>query len=99
MQTMTPQVNALNVEAAATVAALTSSNALIAAATAVATAILSATRCVSGSYAAHVSGCRPPDFQTSLSLAYGVGAPDPIPEARRVGTKGDRTCKSRRAPT
>src|SRR3546814_283955 len=77
MQTMTPQVNALNVEAAATVVALTSSNAPIAAATAVATPIVSATKWVAGSYDADVSVWSPTDFQTYISLADGVGATDP----------------------
>src|SRR3546814_18897381 len=59
------------------VVALTSSNALIAAATAVATAIVSATKWVAGSYDADVSGWSPTDFQTYISLADGVGATDP----------------------
>src|SRR3546814_10500100 len=77
MQTMTPQVNALNGEAASTLVALTSRNALIAAAPAVATAIVSATKWVAGSYDADVSVWSPTDFQTYISLADGVGATDP----------------------
>src|SRR3546814_20764371 len=77
MQTMTPQANALNVEAAATVVALTSSNALIAAATALATATVSATNRIAAPYDAEVSEWTPTHLQTTLSLADAWGAKDP----------------------